>query len=232
MLPRYWFPPLPHEVPACRICGLPALQELCSGCRVLQKRFQWPIESIEYLAVSSKRDLLEQQISTWKNNAPISDLLNYDQGDELGSVAAGMSAYFEQHQARLLAGISLITVVPSRVPLIGTAFDVARRRGWFSVPVQPTGRKAGPWFQHACRREERLARSSGDWAIDADVVDCQYVLILDDVSVTGASMLSYAQALRRAGAKPLRCVALAKHIGCGSRGGTSCRGRDEAAGVA
>ena len=45
------------------------------------------------------------------------------------------------------------------------------------------------------------------------MVDGQYVLVLDDLFVSGASMLSYVQALRRPGARPLRCVALARHVG-------------------
>jgi adenine/guanine phosphoribosyltransferase-like PRPP-binding protein len=214
MLPKHWLPSLPNGVPSCYVCGLPELQGLCQRCRVLLNRFDWSIESIDYLAVSSKRDFLEQLIWTWKRSAEISRRLRSDPSDELESIAAGLSAYFEQHQDRLLAGISLITAVPSRVPLMGTALALAERRGWFSVPVQPSGRKTSQWFQHASHAGgERLARSSADWAIDADVVDGQYVLVLDDLFVSGASMLSYVQALRSAGATPLRCVALARHVG-------------------
>jgi predicted amidophosphoribosyltransferase len=214
MLPSYWFPPLPEHVSNCCVCGLPALRRLCDGCQALFRRFGWPIESIEFLSVSSKRDWLEKLIWTWKHNVEIGEALKIDMSDELESIAAGLSSYFERHQDRLLAGISMVTTVPSHVPLIGTAFSVAQRRAWFSVPVRPTGHKAGHWVQHSSwTNAERLARSSTDWVVDADVVDGQYVLVLDDLFVTGASMLSYARALRDAGAKPLRCVALARHVG-------------------
>jgi hypothetical protein len=214
MLPTHWLPVLPEEVPSCSVCGLPELRDLCRRCRVLLNRFDWSIESIEYLAVSSKRDWLERLIWTWKGNAEISERFGVDPSDELQSVAAGLSAYFEHHQDRLLDGVSLITAVPSRVPLMATAFAVAERRGWFSLPVQPSGRKAGLWFQHACRTgEERLGRSIEDWAIDVDTVCGQHVLVLDDLFVSGASMLSFMLALRHAGAWPVRGVALDRHIG-------------------
>ena len=51
-----------------------------------------------------------------------------------------------------------------------------------------------------------------DWATGGASVTGRSVLLLDDVFVTGASILSYAAALRQAGAADVRGVVVVRHL--------------------
>ena len=106
-----------------------------------------------------------------------------------------------------------MTWVPSRGPLIATALASAPRPAVFSIPIESTGHKNGAWQQHTMASQaERLARICSDWAVDGRAVAGRSVLLIDDVFVTGASMLSYAAALLRAGAVDVRAIAVSRHI--------------------
>jgi len=61
-------------------------------------------------------------------------------------------------------------------------------------------------------QEQRLERTADDWRVDQETVAGRSVVLIDDVFVSGASMFSYAQALRQAGAKEIRAIAIGRHI--------------------
>jgi hypothetical protein len=99
------------------------------------------------------------------------------------------------------------------VPLIAAALDQARRKGWFAPYLTLPGRKVGQWWQHASSsQDERLAQRASDWLPSPEIGGGRAVVLLDDVFVTGASMWSYARALKQAGAGDVRGVVLVRHL--------------------
>jgi hypothetical protein len=60
--------------------------------------------------------------------------------------------------------------------------------------------------------QERLARTPEDWLIPRAGAPRGPVLLFDDMFVSGASMFSYAAALRQAGATEIRSVCIGRHV--------------------
>jgi hypoxanthine phosphoribosyltransferase len=97
--------------------------------------------------------------------------------------------------------------------VIATALRLAAQRDWFSVSAVPSGEKIGNWRQQSSREQHtRLALGIDDWNPYSIAAAGRPVLLLDDVFVTGASMFSYANALRAAGCREIRSVALVRHV--------------------
>ena len=205
-----WLPVLPDEVPKCEVCTLPSTKELCSSCQRLLKLHGRPIASLEFLTVCGKRDGPERTIWDWKESTVAGD---GPPDDWLSGVSTALSAHLDAHQERLLAGDPLITTVPSRAPVIDTAMHSAAARGWFSADISALGDKHGDWLQHKMSGQaERLGRTPNDWSLRTRIAHGRPVLLLDDVFVTGASMYSYAEALKQAGALEVRCLAIVRHV--------------------
>jgi len=208
-----WSPVLPAEVPQCSVCGLPSTGPRCVGCEELVQLYGTPVDTLEFLAVVEEGSVPEKLIWDWKNETTFEDGVVAGPHDWLIPIAAALSAYCEAHADRLLAGTPVITAIPSRAPLIAGAFRLAADRGWFALDVNATGEKCGTWLQDEMRGQpERPARSRGDWLIPFAAAPRGTVVLFDDVFVSGASMFSYAAALRAAGATEIRSVCIGRHV--------------------
>lgn len=211
-LPSSWFPPLPSTVPQCRVCPLPQANGICQGCRRLIETLGKPLGSLDFLTLSEKQDQPESTIWAWKTYAHDgSDTAPSD--DWLTNMSAALSAYLDAKSYRLLRDDPLVLAIPSRMPLIASVIDQARDRGWFAPELGRSGSKRGGWSQQASSSQvERLGRRSSSWVPSPDVAKGRAVVLIDDVFVTGASMWSYANALKEAGASDVRGVALVRHL--------------------
>lgn len=210
--PELWLPILPDDVPKCEGCQLPCPDGLCASCRRLKEALGWPVETVDVLTVSTRRDDPEALIWHWKNEA-VEFGLDIAPGAFLATIGERLARHLTYHADRLLDGEPLITAVPSRAPLIEVALREETIRGAAPFEVAPTGSKNGSWAQHlTTEQRERLARRPVDWRIDTRALDGRPVVLVDDVFVTGASIFSYAAALKDAGAGHVRAVAVARHV--------------------
>lgn len=215
-----WMPVLPTDiVDCCPWCVLPSREaRLCRGCRILQRAFAPAISTLEFISCADVATPPESYIYTWKMGTGMHDdpLVGASYEFCAERIGAPLSAYLEAHAARLLAGGPLITAVPSRAPLIATTMALARRHGWFACDVPVSGTKRGEWAQHTAQDQaERRSRTERDWVVDPTGVRGRDIVLLDDVFVTGTSLFSYAAALKRAGAKTIRAIAIARHVSLG-----------------
>jgi len=215
-LRRGWWPLLPAEAASCcPWCALPSRDaRLCSGCETLDNAFATPVDTLEFLTMADQTTDPENLIYAWKNGPSLHDrrLFAEHYATSLTSIAAPLSGYLEAHAPRLLAGDPVLTAVPSRVPAIANMMQIARDRGWFSREILISGIKAHDWAQLGADKLERQSRTERDWVVAAEAVVGRDVVVFDDVFVTGTSVFSYATALRRAGARSVRAVAVVRHV--------------------
>src|SRR4051794_11303643 len=206
-----WHQILPLSVPQCRICTLPSSTGTCAGCMRLVAALGQPADTLEMLAMARTREEPESTFWAWKERAAANGT-EHGPSDWLSGTDAALSSYVDRHADRLLEGDPVVTFVPTRAALVAAAFRRAGERHW-SPGIEPrsTGKKVGKWFQHESNQVERLSRTADHWSVEADVVE-RPVLLFDDVFVSGASMFSYAHALKRAGATEVRAVAVVRHI--------------------
>lgn len=212
-----WWPILPPDViDCCPWCALPSRsRRRCAGCRTLERAFPAAISTLEFLCCADVATPPESFIHTWKKETGLHDhpILGPCYAETADSIAAPLSAYLEAQAARLLRGRPVVTSVPSRAPLIATTMNAARGYGWFACDVQVSGLKRGSWAQHTAQdKVERQSRTEHDWEVDAAVVRGHDVVLLDDVFVTGTSIFSYAAALKSAGARSIRAIAIVCHV--------------------
>ena len=208
-----WPPVLPAEMAQCSVCGLPGTEPRCAGCEELIRLHHTPVDTLEFLAVADERSAPEKLIRDWKDETTVQDGVVAGPHDWLIGIAAALSAYCQSHAERLLGGTPVITFVPSRAPLVASAFQLAADRGWFSLDVRTTGDRRGTWLQHeTAEAQERLARTPADWLILPAGAPRGPVVLFDDMFVSGASMFAYAAALRQAGATEIRSVCVGRHV--------------------
>lgn len=208
-----WMAILPDHIPRCDICTLPNVNALCASCKRLERSYGQPLDSLELLAIVEKTSPPERVMWEWKDRTTFVD--GRWQCPPLGwltDIAAGLSSYMEAHGDRLLAGDPIMTWVPSRAPLMVAAMRTAAERGWFSKALTVSGDKLGTWYQHGSSQTDRLSRTLADWQVLEGVVADRAVVLFDDVFVTGASMFSYAAALRAAGAAEVRGIVVGRHV--------------------
>lgn len=179
--------------------ALPQLQKLL-------KLHEIPMASLEFVTMASSDDRQHHLLGGWKDLVR-EDGLEHAPDHFLYRATVALSSYLEAQAPRLLAESPVITVVSTNASLIACALRIASQRGWFAPNVVRTGLKRSDWSQRDARQEERLQRSAADWIVDEVSASGRVVVLLDDIFVTGATMFSYAAALRRAGA--IRVLAVA-----------------------
>jgi hypothetical protein len=208
-----WWPVLPLEVPQCPICKLPSVAaRLCQRCKKLTARYGMPIDTLELLTVVNKQEPPEANMWHWKNKATKIDNVWHHAGDYLHHMISRLSAYVEAQSDRLLADDPVLTYVPSRAPLIAATFQMAADKNWYALTLVHTGDKQGDWAQHGNDSDERLSRTVADWKVLGETVAGRPVVLFDDVFLTGASMFSYATALKAAGATAVRGVTIGRDV--------------------
>jgi hypothetical protein len=202
---------------ACALCALPrrapAPTSLCDGCRRLRRIYGDALADLHPAALTARDWALGAALRTFKDVGGASP-----DGPHARELAAILSAYLEARlgpaalapadRARLL-----LTAVPSSRPAVPAALARARREGWWAPDLRPVARaRAGVPGQRRRPRLERL-QIDGKWLVDAAAVAGRDVLVLDDVCTTGATVHSFALALRDAGARDVRAVVLARNVG-------------------
>lgn len=208
-----WWPILPPDVPQCPVCKLPfRAAKVCQRCKKLLARYGEALESVEFLTIVNKRDPPETLIWAWKEETvKVNGVWQHDESLVM-PLGSHLWAYLDAHAERLLAGDPIVTAIPSRAPLINAAFHVAAEKGSSVVKLTRSGKKVGEWFQHGTTTAQRLGRTTNDWEIRPEAVVGRPVVLFDDVFVSGASMFSFAIALKAAGATEVRGVAIGRHV--------------------
>ena len=156
---QHWCPVLPRDVPQCPICTLPTRgSALCAGCKKLTRLYGRPVDTLEFLAITNKREAPESLMWSWKDETTKVDGTWEGQHDWLGGVTAALGGYLQAHAERLLDGGAVQTAVPSlarRPPLIAALSKFAASDAQRSLDLTRTGSKVGDWLQH-----EWLGRSN------------------------------------------------------------------------
>lgn len=202
-----------YDVNGCPACFAPRRTPgyaMCASCREVIDSNPLGLDSIDFVTLSTPREGLEPTVIRWKDaygGGSTSDLLR---------LAAPLSAYLERHSAAL--GLNspdvFVTSVPSSSALIPSLMDLCREVGWFNVGVEKVGHARDPtrkqrYLSFDVRR--RLTRQ--DWVVDEAEVAGRQAVLVDDVMTSGASLHSYAAALKFAGAWRIRGVVLVRNIG-------------------
>jgi hypothetical protein len=211
-------PVLPPSVSRCSTCLIPTVRatQRCRSCEQLRDVLGAPLRSLEFLTMAAVSSNQHRLLAAYKDEirerraAPTEWLERY---------AAALSAYTEAHRLRLLVDGELATTVPSGAPLVEAAFAVAAGRGWFAPTITASGAKGRAWSNREGTLAERLALRADSWRVDAEVVRGRAVVLFDDVFVTGATVYSYAHALRAAGAVEVRAVVLERVVDAHVHGG-------------
>jgi hypothetical protein len=171
------------------------------------------MESLEFVSMTDD-DRVIDSLLRWKMNglwtpdrSNGASLWQHNRDDAL-TCAAALSAYHSAHQHKLLAQDATSTSVPGSRALIEVTVRLARMLDWPVPTINRLAAEATPHSQRQARREARMNLGSEHWQI-ADAV-AQPVLVIDDVYATGASMWSFAKALRDQGAPRVRGVALVR----------------------
>jgi ComF family protein len=186
--------PLPS---GCARCGLPGPDALCGGCRVAPPAFDavragglfgGPLADAVHAFKYGNRPALGRPLGAWlAGRAPLPE------GALVVSVplARGRRVARGYDQAALLAD--------------ALARAAGRRRARRALART---RETPP--QVGRSREERARNVAGAFAAAASEVGGRDVVLVDDVVTTGATADSAAEALRRAGARSVVVVALAR----------------------
>jgi hypothetical protein len=148
----------------------------------------------------------------WKNETINRDGVWHHPADYLHHMVSRLSAYVEAQSDRLLADDPVLTYIPSRAPLIAITFHLAADMNWYALTLVQSGAKQGDWAQHGRDPAERLTLTAADWQVLTDRVAGRPVVLFDDVFLTGASMFSYATALKAAGATAVRGLAIGRDV--------------------
>src|SRR4051812_17036276 len=101
VLPRWWSPLLPVDVPRCAVCTVPRVDRLCAGCKKLLRTYGDVVDTLEFMTIVNKRSSPESVMWAWKEETTLVDGRWTGPHDELDSIAAGLSAYAESHTDRL-----------------------------------------------------------------------------------------------------------------------------------
>jgi hypothetical protein len=200
----------------CALCALtrrtPDPAPLCDGCRRLRRIYGTVLADLEPAALTARDWSLGAAVRTFKDaGARI-------HGPHARALAAILSAFLEARLGPAALAPSdhaqrVIAPVPSAHPAIPAALARARHEDWWAPELRPVARvRDGVPGQRRRPRAERL-RIDGKWLVDAAAVASRDVLVLDDVCSTGATVHSFARALRDAGAREVRAIVLARNAG-------------------
>jgi hypothetical protein len=211
------WPLLPFNA-LCALCALPRRtatpEPLCDACRRLRADHGDALADLHPAALTAGDWALLRALRAFKD-APAGVTADGPRARELAAV---LSAFLEVRVGP--AGLTpaergrlLVTAVPSAHPAVPALLERARREGWWTPRLLRVARvRAGTPRQRRRRRAERL-RIADKWIVDAAAVTGRDIVVIDDVCTTGATVHSFAAALRDAGAASVRAVVLARHVG-------------------
>jgi len=198
----------PNPKPYCRSCGRPFddAHRLCPGCRTSPFYFSRAYSACLY------EGALKEMIHAFK----------YKNNRILSSLFTALMTDFINDNREIIGTISVITYVPLHArrrqergfnQSEALASGIARA---FGIPVHSCLRKTSHTKnQSELPRDERLVNVSGAFTADgpgAHAVKGRYVLLVDDVMTTGATLNDCSRALIEAGTQEVRCLTLARGI--------------------
>lgn len=201
-----------YDVNGCPACftprRTPGLSE-CTSCREVVGRNPLGLDSLDVVTLSTPREGLEPLAIRWK------DAYGGGSNSDLHKLAAPLSAYLETHSDALgLSSDVLITDVPSSSALIRSAMNLCRTIGWYDVEMETVGGARDPGRkQRHLEQDVRRRLTRDDWVVDEEAVGGRETVLIDDVMTSGASLHSYASALKLAGAWRIRGLVLIRNIG-------------------
>lgn len=190
---RHLRPPAPVAAGVCQICHTftdPAV----AACAVCRSRRSW-LHLVVPVTYSVGGGVVHHQLRGYKDD-PSRGVRDH----HTRALAAILSRFLREHErcvavAAGAAAFDLVTTVPSATP----ARD--RRRGRLRGMVARYQRLLYPTGANGYQASRRL--------------DGAEVLLIDDTWTTGASAQAAAQALRRAGARRVALVVIARHVNPG-----------------
>jgi len=199
------------DINACPRCFSPrrSSRGICGSCIEVGKNNPRALDSFEAITISSSASGLERVLASYKNRG-CSDQ------EQLEQLAAPLSSYLETHREalRLTDKAALFTAVPSSTGVIAAALAISGSLHWFGRAIEHSGVAADPDRRQRHRdAATRQALTHADWRVVEDVAVGRDVILLDDLMTSGASLHSYAKALKKAGAKRIRGVVLIRHSG-------------------
>ncbi len=198
----------PNPKPYCRSCGrsLDDAHHLCPGCRKSPFHFSRAYSACLY------EGALKDMIHAFK----------YKNNRTLSSLFTALITDFINDNREIIDTISVVTYVPLHTrrrqergfnQSEALASGIARA---FGIPMHSCLRKASHTKnQSELSRDERLVNVSGAFTAGgpgAHAVKGRYVLLVDDVMTTGATLNECSRALIEAGAVEVRCLTLARGL--------------------
>lgn len=214
----------------CERCFSPSRsprRQVCGSCREVGRRNPLALDSLEAVTIATSTGGLERILSSRKDSPRSRD------SPHLLQLAAPLTSYLEAHRDDL--GLDddavLFTAVPSSSEVIADALAIGGQCGWFDRVIEHTGRSTDPDRKQRYRDHvSRQTLTHADWLVESDSVEGRDVVLLDDLMTSGASLHSYAKALKKAGARRIRGVVLIRHTGgyVYGEGVAAIRARDEA----
>ena len=153
-------------------------------------------------------------------DGPLKEIVHsfkYKNRVSLGRILSKLLIDFLADNASVMDGVDIITFVPLRKKRLRQrefnqskilALAISKR---FAVPVMDTLEKTkDTGFQSELKRDERLANLKGAFRIRTSTrVEGLTALLVDDVMTTGSTLNECAGALKDAGARQVRALALA-----------------------
>lgn len=199
------------DIHGCPRCFSPRRSDrgVCSTCFEVGLKNPLALDSLEAITVATVTGGLEPILASCKDRPG-------HRGDvALLQLAVPLTAYLERHRDALELEVeeTLFTAVPSSSNVIARALSEGVRLGWFNREIEPTGESLDP--NRRQRHRDKASRQSlthAAWSVEAERVRNRNVVLLDDLMTTGASLHSYAKALKLAGARRIRGVVLIRHV--------------------
>lgn len=201
------------DVNGCAFCGNPSRREkwdVCGTCIKMRKRHRRSLNRLEVVTLSTDREGFQPLIALWKDHWGA----KVDDWQQLAPrVAAPLSSYLESaaERLRLSHADTILSWIPSSTGVIPNALKRAEGQGWFAPEATSTGCAKEGLPRQRLMGERRVDRRPEDWIVEAQV-EGKRVVVMDDVYTSGASLHSYAGALKKAGANEVTGVALNRNI--------------------
>ncbi len=212
---RLW-PLLDHN--SCRLCARPQRYEhykgyaLCWSCKLGRDRYGDALSDLVPITYTTRNWELGTGIREFKDLHGADPL--HPLAERLGAV---ISAFLEHQAGRFfLSADPMLIPVPSSAPAIRAALERAGREGWWTPSLTSDAVAVNPSIPRQRDRDPgERATIEGKWLVDEDRLLGQHIVILDDMTTTGATFHSLARALRAVGAEAVKGVVLARNVGVG-----------------
>jgi predicted amidophosphoribosyltransferase len=206
------------EANSCRLCAQPresryAQYDTCYRCHQLTERHGPVIDTLVPITYTAYDWPLGRGLRTLKDADACSPQSTWALG--FGAI---LSAFLEAQLPAFGRGgrYDRIVPLPTSSPVIGRSLERAHAEGWFVPPLATAGATiaSGSRRQRDRNPSQRVEVDPRKWVFAEGALDGVVdVLVLDDMLTTGASVFSFAAALRRHGVSFVDVVVVARNVG-------------------